>query len=46
VADQLQYAQQHFGAVPRSVKRGIVEWIANAKKPETRAKRVEETARP
>jgi uncharacterized protein YdeI (YjbR/CyaY-like superfamily) len=38
-------ARQHFDAFPRSVKRGILEWIANAKKPETRAKRVEETAR-
>jgi len=38
-------ALHHFDAFPRSVKRGILEWIANAKKPETRAKRVEETAR-
>jgi uncharacterized protein YdeI (YjbR/CyaY-like superfamily) len=38
-------AGQNFGAFPRSVKRAILEWIANAKKPETRAKRVEETAR-
>ena len=27
----------------RSVKRGILEWILNAKKAETRAKRIEET---
>ncbi len=38
-------AQQYFDAFPRSVKRAILEWIANAKKSETRAKRVEETAR-
>jgi uncharacterized protein YdeI (YjbR/CyaY-like superfamily) len=38
-------AQQYFDAFPRSVKRGILEWIANARKPETRAKRIEETAR-
>ena len=38
-------AAQYFQAFPRSVKRGILEWIANAKKPETRAKRIEETAR-
>jgi uncharacterized protein YdeI (YjbR/CyaY-like superfamily) len=38
-------ARQHFDAFPRSAKRGILEWIANARKPETRAKRVEETAR-
>ena len=37
-------AKQNFEAFPRSVKRGILEWIAAAKKPETRAKRVEETA--
>ncbi len=38
-------AQQNFEAFPRSVKRGILEWIANAKRAPTRAKRVEETAR-
>ena len=38
-------AQRHFEAFPRSVKRGILEWIANAKRTETRAKRVEETVR-
>ncbi len=36
-------AQQYFDAFPRSVKRAILEWIASAKKPETRAKRIEET---
>lgn len=38
-------ASRYFDAFPRSVKRGILEWILNAKKPETRAKRIEETAR-
>ncbi|MBL8046726.1 MAG: YdeI/OmpD-associated family protein [Anaerolineales bacterium] len=38
-------AKDYFEAFPRSVKRGILEWILNAKKPETRAKRVEETVR-
>lgn len=38
-------AAEYFQAFPRSVKRAILEWIASAKKPETRAKRVEETAR-
>ncbi len=38
-------AKRYFDLFPRSVKRGILEWIATAKKPETRAKRVEETAR-
>ena len=38
-------ADARFAAFPRSAKRGILEWIATAKKPETRAKRIEETAR-
>lgn len=38
-------AQAHFDAFPRSAKRGILEWIAAAKTPATRAKRVAETAR-
>lgn len=37
-------APVHFEAFPRSVKRGILEWILNAKKPETRARRITETA--
>jgi uncharacterized protein YdeI (YjbR/CyaY-like superfamily) len=36
-------AAQYFEAFPRSVKRAILEWISNARKPETRARRVEET---
>lgn len=38
-------AQQNFEGFPRSVKRGILEWISNTKNPQTRAKRIEETAR-
>ena len=40
------YAQAaaNFAAFPRSAKRGILEWIAQAKRPETRSKRVSETA--
>jgi uncharacterized protein YdeI (YjbR/CyaY-like superfamily) len=38
-------ARENFDAFPRSVKRGILEWIATAKKTETRAKRIEETVR-
>lgn len=38
-------AARYFEAFPRSPKRGILEWIKQAKKPETRAKRIEETAR-
>ena len=36
-------ARVHFDAFPRSVKRGILEWIQVAKKPETRAGRIDET---
>jgi uncharacterized protein YdeI (YjbR/CyaY-like superfamily) len=36
-------AKEYFDAFPRSVKRAILEWILNAKKSETRAKRIEET---
>ncbi len=38
-------AERYFEAFPRSVKRAILEWISNARKPETRAKRIAETAR-
>ncbi|MEZ4595295.1 MAG: YdeI/OmpD-associated family protein, partial [Chloroflexota bacterium] len=37
-------AATHFDAFPRSVKRGILEWILNAKRPKTRANRIAETA--
>jgi uncharacterized protein YdeI (YjbR/CyaY-like superfamily) len=37
-------AAKHFDAFPRSAKRGILEWIEQAKRADTRAKRVEETA--
>ena len=37
-------AQTHFDLFPRSVKRATLEWIANAKRPETRARRILETA--
>jgi uncharacterized protein YdeI (YjbR/CyaY-like superfamily) len=43
--DALPLAAQNFDAFPRSAKRGILEWIVNAKTPATRAKRVAETAR-
>jgi uncharacterized protein YdeI (YjbR/CyaY-like superfamily) len=38
-------AERHFSAFPRSAKRAILEWIASAKTPATRAKRIAETAR-
>ena len=37
-------ARDHFDAFPRGVRRSILEWIAQAKRPETRSRRVEETA--
>jgi uncharacterized protein YdeI (YjbR/CyaY-like superfamily) len=37
-------AKLHFDAFPRSAKRGILEWILQAKRAETRAKRIAETA--
>ena len=38
------HARSNFEAFPRSVKRSILEWIYNAKRPATRLKRVQETA--
>ncbi|MEM6337583.1 MAG: YdeI/OmpD-associated family protein, partial [Bacteroidota bacterium] len=38
-------ARDEWEAFPRSTRRGILEWILNAKRPATRAKRIEETAR-
>lgn len=36
-------AEGYFEEFPRSVKKAILEWITRAKRPETRAKRIEET---
>ncbi|MDJ0599769.1 MAG: YdeI/OmpD-associated family protein [Crocosphaera sp.] len=38
-----QIAQKNFETFPPSSKRGILEWIKNAKRPETRAKRIQNT---
>lgn len=35
-------AKGHFEAFPRSVKRGVLEWLLTAKLPATRAKRIAE----
>lgn len=43
--DQQPVAQANWNLFPKSVKRGILEWILNAKKPETRKLRIEETVR-
>jgi uncharacterized protein YdeI (YjbR/CyaY-like superfamily) len=38
-------ARERFDAFPPSSRRAILEWIDAAKRPETRARRIEETAR-
>jgi uncharacterized protein YdeI (YjbR/CyaY-like superfamily) len=38
-------AAAFFAAFPPSVKKGILEWISNAKREETRKKRIDETTR-
>jgi uncharacterized protein YdeI (YjbR/CyaY-like superfamily) len=38
-------ARQNWDAFPRSVRRSILQWIVLAKRDETRAERIEETAR-
>ena len=42
--DAVSPARAHFEAFPRSVRRSILEWIVQARRPETRARRVAETA--
>lgn len=37
-------ALENFESFPKSTRRGILEWILNAKRPETRQKRIRETA--
>lgn len=37
-------ARAHWDAFPRSVRRAILAWISQARKPETRARRVDQTA--
>jgi uncharacterized protein YdeI (YjbR/CyaY-like superfamily) len=37
-------AAERWAAFPRSVRRAVLEWIVQARRPETRAKRVAETA--
>jgi uncharacterized protein YdeI (YjbR/CyaY-like superfamily) len=38
-------ARDHWDAFPRSARRAILEWISAAKRPETTARRIAETAR-
>ena len=42
--DATPAARGHWDAFPRSTKRATLEWISLAKRPQTRAKRIEETA--
>ena len=41
--DKNKTAFKNFDAFPPSTKRGILEWIMNARKPETRQQRIEQT---
>ncbi|QLF69904.1 YdeI/OmpD-associated family protein [Peteryoungia desertarenae] len=43
--DALPPARINFEAFPKSARRGILEWILNARTVETRAKRIAETAK-
>jgi uncharacterized protein YdeI (YjbR/CyaY-like superfamily) len=43
--DNYPAARANFDAFPRSARRAILEWIVQAKRPETRANRIAETAR-
>lgn len=42
--DAAPEARRQWDVFPRSAKRGILEWLLQAKRPETRARRVRETA--
>lgn len=42
--DRFPGSREEWDGFPPSVRRGILEWILNAKRPATRARRVEETA--
>ena len=42
--EALPPAKAQFEGFPRSVRRGILEWILNAKRSETRAARIRQTA--
>jgi uncharacterized protein YdeI (YjbR/CyaY-like superfamily) len=37
-------SRERWDGFPRSVRRGVLEWIVHARRPETRAKRIAETA--
>lgn len=43
--EAVQPAAQNFGAFSDAAKRSILRWLLDAKRPETRARRIEETVR-
>lgn len=43
--ERYEHAHANFRRFPPSQRRGIIGWIVAAKRPETRAKRIAETAR-
>ncbi len=43
--EKVQNAKSYFDKFPKSSKRNILEWILNAKLPETRQNRIDETAK-
>jgi uncharacterized protein YdeI (YjbR/CyaY-like superfamily) len=43
--DADQQARRHWDAFPRSARRAALEWVATAKRPDTRAKRIAEIVR-
>lgn len=42
--DAVAGSRAHWDAFPRSVRRGILEWIVTARRPATRARRIQQTA--
>ena len=42
--DERPGSRAHFDAFPRSARRALLEWIVQAKRPETRQRRIAETA--
>lgn len=42
--DEHPGSREHWDGFPRSTRRAILEWIVLARRPETRAKRIQETA--
>lgn len=43
--DRVPRARAHWDAFPPSTRRAILDWIGNARRPQTRATRVDESAR-